>query len=314
MKAHHSRSESIAVNAGLASNIFLAFLKTIVGILGHSGALLADGVNSMSDTAYYVVVKVFLWLAGKPPDRAHPYGHRQLESIAALAVGSFVMTTAIALFWDAVNKAYDILTTAGEGSRVGPVAMWVALLTICLKVVLTVYTSRVAGRTGNAAILALARDHRNDIFSAGGAAVGILLSRMGYAWGDPVMAAAVAVVVLMTGIQILRESSSDLMDTVPGDALEAQTREALGKIEGVKSVEEVLAHRFGPYIVLNITIGVDGVSTVYEGDRIASEVEGVLMARMSLLKRVHVHYHPFVAAGEYGTVAQQAGSGLGTRR
>ena len=311
MTSELSRVGNRAVNAGLAANVVLSFLKVGFGIFGYSHALLADGINSTSDVAYYVVVKVFMLLAHRPPDREHPYGHRQLESIAAVAVGAFVITTAITLFWDAFDKVYDILRTKGKADGVSLAALWVALFTVGVKLVLTVYTRRAASKTGNAAVLALARDHRNDIFSASGAVVGIIVSRCGYLWGDPLVGAVVAVVVLFTGIQILRESSADLMDTVPGEALERQTREALEGLSGVKAVEEVQAHRFGPYLVMNVTIGVEGVTTVEEGDRIASEVERVLCSRIALVRRAYVHYHPARqgATPDRGTLGGRDGRG-----
>ena len=292
MTSEHIQTGNRAINAGLGANVVLALLKVGFGIVGHSEALLADGVNSTSDVAYYLVVKVCMFFAGRPPDREHPYGHRQLESIAAVAVGAFVITTAIAIFWQAVNNVYDIVTARGTSVAVSLVTLWVALLTVATKLVLTFYTRRAAMRTGNAAVLALARDHRNDVFSASGAALGIVISRCGYPWGDPLVGAVVAVVVLFTGIQILRESSADLMDAVPAEALERQTREVLRGLPGLKAVEEVQAHRFGPYLTMNVTIGVDGATTVEEGDRIASEVERILCSRIELVKRAYVHYHP----------------------
>ena len=84
----------LAVNVGLIANTILAFLKTGVGIIGHSPALLADGINSTSDVAYGIVVRIFMLLSGKPADEEHPYGHDRLESIAAVVVGAFVITTA----------------------------------------------------------------------------------------------------------------------------------------------------------------------------------------------------------------------------
>jgi divalent metal cation (Fe/Co/Zn/Cd) transporter len=96
-----ARKGQRVVNLGLLWNTVLAIGKTVMGILGHSTALLSDGINSTSDVAYYIVVKIFMKLAGQPPDPEHPYGHQQMESIAALTVGSFVITTAIAIFWTA---------------------------------------------------------------------------------------------------------------------------------------------------------------------------------------------------------------------
>ncbi len=305
----HNRSENRAINGGLLANFGLAALKTGFGIFGHSEALLADGINSMSDLAYFVVVKIFVFLARKPPDKEHPFGHRQLESIAALAVGAFVITTAIALFWNSINNVYDLLATGGKSIPVSLVALWVALLTVASKLVLAAYTRRVAVQTGNGAIMALAQDHRNDIFSASGAAIGIVVSRMGYPWADPLVGALVALVVLWTGIQILRDSAADLMDTLPGDMIERQASEAALGTAGVQDVEDIFAHRFGPYLVMNITIGVDGQLSVAEGDRIATDVERALSAKIAMLRRVYVHYHPATTGGARRSPATGASAG-----
>jgi len=277
------RKGTLAVNLGLAANIFLAALKTSIGIVGHSPALLADGINSTSDVAYGIVVSVFMRLAGKPPDEEHPYGHSQMESIAAVVVGSFVMTTAIAIFWDAVNNVYDLMVGQGDFSGAAVGALWVGMLTVALKLGLAIWTQRIGQQTQNAAVLALAYDHRNDVFSALAATVGIFFGRMGYPWVDPLAGAVVALIILRTGIEILRESTADLMDTLPGRTLAQQVSELLSPIPGVKQVEEIRAHRFGPYLVANITIGVDGSLSVAEGDRIATQVEHTLIEHIEFI-------------------------------
>ena len=286
------RMGMVAVNLGLAANLLLAVVKTSVGILAHSKALLADGVNSCSDVAYYLVVRVFMALARKRPDREHPYGHSQLESIAAVVVGAFVITTAVALFWDAVNSAFDLVVGTDEPRKPGRIALWVALATIAIKAVLFVVTRTIGRRTRSPAVVALACDHRNDVFASAGAAVGILLGGAGYPVADPLAGAMVSLVVLWTGIQILRDSSANLMDTVPGDDLERQVKDTLRAVSGVQDVEEVQAHHFGPYLVMNVTIGMQGSLSVAEGHRIASDVEQALMRNVSFLRRVYVHYHP----------------------
>jgi cation diffusion facilitator family transporter len=293
MKEKNREHESIrAVNLGLFANVLLALLKTAMGIAGHSPALLADGVNSTSDVAYLIVVRIFMGMAGKPPDDEHPYGHRQMESIAALAVGAFVIATAVAIFWDAINRVYDLWTGQGGQGGASVWALAVGLFTIGFKIFLSVYTKRIGRRTRNPAVLALAYDHRNDIFAASAASIGIFFGRIGYEWIDPLAGALVALVILRTGIEIVRESSDDLMDTVPGKELDRQVRNIIAPVPEVMEVEEIFAHRFGPYLVMNVTIGVEGSMTVAEGDAIASRVETELQNRIGLLKRVHVHYHP----------------------
>ncbi len=281
-----------AVNLGLGVNILLAGLKTTVGIIGHSPALLADGINSTSDVAYYVVVRIFVRLAHKPADVEHPYGHRQLENIAALVVGAFVVATGIAIFWDSVNRVYDLWFGQGDYMGASMAALFVALGTVAIKIALTGFTQKIGRQTGNPAVSALARDHRNDIWAASAAGVGIFLGRMGFPWVDPLAGALVALVVLRTGVQILRESSEDLMDTIPGQDLEKRIQQILKDVAGLTRVEEILAHRFGPYLVINITIAIEGSLSVAQGDQIATAVETALYRDMDLVQRVHVHYHP----------------------
>lgn len=286
------KTSFLSINVGLLSNILLAVLKTVIGIVGHSSALLADGINSTSDVAYYIVASIFMRLARKPADTEHPYGHRQLESIAALIVGSFVITTAVAVFWDSVNKVYDLWTGEVVYGGAAAVALWVALFTILVKIGLTIYTQRAGIQTGNPMVVALAYDHRNDIFSSSAAAVGIFLGQQGYPWVDPLAGALVAFVIGRTGIEILRESSVELMDAVPSEQLHNQVVGLLKDVPEINEVEEVQAHRFGPYLVMNLTICVDGKISVAAGDQIASHVESLLYSNIQFLRRVHVHYHP----------------------
>jgi len=282
----------LAVQVGLAANILLAVLKAVVGVVGQSPALLADGINSTSDVAYGIVVSIFVRLSGKPADREHPYGHDQLESVAAVVVGAFVITTAIAIFWHSVDTVYELLTTPPNNGGASIIALWIALFAILLKSGLTAWTYGISRRTGNSAVLALAQDHRNDIFASSAAAIGIFFGRMGSTWIDPLAGAIVSLIILHTGVDILRSATADLMDTLPGRELAEEIAEALRDVYGVEAIEEVHAHRFGPYLVVNLTIGIDGALSVVEGDRIATEVEETLIRQVQFLRRVYVHYHP----------------------
>jgi cation diffusion facilitator family transporter len=281
-----------AINLGLGINIFLSIVKTTFGILANSPALLAEGINSTSDVAYYIVASIFVRLANKPADDEHPYGHRQLESIAALVVGAFVIVTGITVFWDAVDKMWDLMD--GERMTLGshPFAFWVALGTVAIKVFLFVYVRRLGKETGNPVVNALAYDHRNDILSASAASIGIFLGRVGLPWGDPLAGALVALLILRTGIYILRESSVELMDAVPSKELAQQISTLVKEVPGVQQLEELQAHRFGPHLVVNLTIGIDGCLTVKQGDSIATQVECLLCESIPDLRHVHVHYHP----------------------
>jgi len=304
MPHERDRKSLWAVNLGLWINVVLSAVKTVFGVLGHSPALLAEGINSISDVAYYVVASIFVRLANKPADTEHPYGHRQLESIASLVVGAFVVATAVKVFWDSVDKIWDLVD--GELTTLGahPFALWVALGTVAIKTFLFYYVRRLGKETRNPIVEALAYDHRNDIFSASAASVGIFLGQRGLPWVDPLAGALVALLILRTGVFILQESSVELMSAVPSRALVKQIMTLLKSVRGVKQLEELQAHRFGPHIVMNLTIGIDGMLTVKQGDSIATEVERLIYDEFPSVLRVHVHYHPADKQHENMTVDQ----------
>jgi len=292
MTRERDRKSLWVVNLGLGVNILLSALKTTFGVLGHSPALLAEGINSTSDVAYYVVASIFVRLANKPADNEHPYGHRQLESIASLVVGAFVVATAVTIFWDSLDKMWDLLDGKLASLGAHRFALWVALGTVAIKIFLFFYVRKLGRETHNPIVDALAYDHRNDIFSASAASLGIFLGQRGVPWLDPLAGALVALLILRTGIFILRESSVELMDAVPSRELAKQILSLLNDLKGVKQLEELQAHRFGPHIVMNLTIGIDGKLTVRQGDRIATSVEKSIYDSIPSILSVHVHYHP----------------------
>ncbi|MBN4071764.1 cation transporter [Desulfotalea psychrophila] len=287
-----NRKGLLAVQVGLAANTILAVLKCSIGIVGNSPALLADGINSTSDVAYGVVMAIFMKLSGRPADREHPYGHEQLESVAAVVVGAFVVSTAIAIFWNSINGIYEIVTEESIFTGASMLALWVCLGTAVFKVWLSFWTGKIGKETKNTAVEALAHDHRNDIFAALAAAIGVFFGRSGVPWVDPLAGAIVSLVILYTGVDILRSATADLMNTLPGKRLRVKIHDVLASVDGVQAVEEIYAHRFGPYLMVNLTIGVDGLITVAQGDEIATCVEKVLLEEIEFMRRVYVHYHP----------------------
>jgi cation diffusion facilitator family transporter len=296
MVRERDRKSLWAIHLGLGFNIILSAAKTVFGMITHSPALLAEGINSTSDVAYYVVASIFMRLANKPADNEHPYGHRQLESIASLVVGAFVVATAIAVFWDSVDKIWDLMDGRLATLGAHPLALWVALGTVAVKLILFFYVRKLGRETRNPIVDALAYDHRNDILSASAASAGIFLGQNGLPWGDPLAGALVALLILRTGIYILRESSVELMDAVPSKELAQHISTLVRQVRGVQQLEEVQAHRFGPHLVVNLTIGIDGSLTVRQGDRIATNVEALLYEAIPSIRHIHVHYHPAQAS------------------
>jgi cation diffusion facilitator family transporter len=287
---------ALAINLGLFSNVILAGLKTSIGILGHSPALLADGINSSSDVVYYIAVKIFMNQAKKPADSEHPYGHRQLESIAAIVVGAFILTTGIAIFWESINKVYELISNTDLGRSASSWALVIAIGTFVLKIFLYIYTKRTSKKTHNPTLRALTNDHLNDIMASVAVIVGVVLGRMGYYWMDPAAGAIVAIYIAKTGIEIIMDSSSELMDSLPDDDFTRELRDITMLEKGVQGIEELGIHRFGPYYTISMTIAVSGDLSIDQAHGISHRVEERLLQHFDNgLRKVHIHYHPSVA-------------------
>lgn len=284
---------SLTINLGLFSNIILSLLKTSIGIIGHSPALLADGINSTSDVVYYIAVKIFMHHAQKPADAEHPYGHRQLESISAIVVGAFILTTGIAIFWESINKVYELISKTQVGQSASIWALVIALCTFGVKIYLYIYTRRNVVKTHNPTLKALANDHLNDIMASVAVVIGVVLGRLGYYWMDPAAGAIVAIYIIKTGIEIVMDSSTELMDSVPEGEFSKELHNEALSVEGVRRIDELGVHRFGPYYTVNMSIEVDGHISVDAGHVISNNVEKKLLEKYSSgLRQVHIHYHP----------------------
>ena len=288
-----NRKDNLVVNLGLFTNIILSGIKILVGIVGKSQGLLADGINSTSDVTYYLVVKVLMKFSKKPPDDRHPYGHRQLESISAVIIGAFIVTTALALFWYSINSIYKVVNNQTEILISSNWPIVIAVFTVILKIFLFIQAKNVYKKTENPTIKALATDHINDMLASTAVTIGIIMAKMGYHWVDPLAGAIVAIFIFKTGIEIVSEASWQLMDTIPNKDFSKSIKKIANSIDKIENVEEIGIHRFGPDFIINMTIQIDGNLRIYEGDQIADKLEKKLKDQYgSSLFKVNIHYHP----------------------
>ena len=151
---------------------------------------------------------------------------------------------------------------------------------------------KTAKKVKNSTIMAIAYDHRNDIFSSFAATLGIIMAKIGFIWVDPFAGAFVGLIIFKTGISVIIESSNELMATGLNKEIYRNISETILDVEGVVGIEKISATAYGPYMILNLVICVDGNITVNAGDAIAEEVEKKIFNENKFIKGVHIHYHP----------------------
>ena len=281
----YDRANRQGARWNLSSNVLLMGVKLGIGIVGHSQALIADGLHSGADVFSSVAVVIGLAVSGRPPDRDHHYGHAKAEAISQKVVAVFLLLAGL----EVANTAISSF------SRRGPVpsllTLWIALAAGAFKVIMMWTQRRLAKKTGSHGILASAVDNQMDAVSSFVAAVGIGASRMGYLSGDSVAALVVASLVMWGGVEIFRTAAIDLMDP----AADAETQEAIRKrvamVAGVRSISLLRTRVNGALIFVDVEIEVDRHLTLLAAHDIAHRVDRSV-CELSRVQGVTVHVNP----------------------
>lgn len=275
--------------AGTAVNSFLIVLKFTAGILGHSQALIADAVHSVSDLFTDAVVLFGLKAGRKPPDIRHPFGHGRIETMTTAIVGFILMATALYIGTQAVLNIYN-------HTKYHPtvLALLGAAISIIAKEALYHYTIYTGRRLKSRLIMANAWHHRSDALSSVAVLLGVAGARIKPAWYilDSLAALIVSFLIIKVGLQILTNAMRELSDAAPRlEILEEINRCSLS-VKGVISAHDLRVRTSGGAYQIEIHIEVDGQLTVAQGHRIAKEVESCLAEELDDLDRVIVHIDP----------------------
>ena len=273
---------------GIAANVALAGFKTAAGVVGHSQALVADGIHSLSDLASDGVVLLAARHAAREADHDHPYGHGRFETAATVVVGLLLLFTALLIAHNAIESL-----DAPDPARVPAVlTLTVALASVLAKEGLYRYTRHCGRAIGSRLLEANAWHHRTDALSSIVVAVGIGGALAGMVALDAVAALIVAAMVAKVGWDVIRDSLRELVDTgLDSEALAALQAEAAA-VDGVAYAHTVRSRWMGPRALVDLHIRVGARISVSEGHRVAEAVRLRLLDRLADLADVMVHVDP----------------------
>ena len=272
-------------------NLILAGFKFTAGILGNSGAMVADAFHSMSDVVTSVAVWIGLKIGAKPADKEHPWGHGKAEAIAAKVVAVILILVGLDL---GVNAVVNI--SQADFRVVKPIAMWAAVISIVVKEWNFQYVWRMGKRLNSVSLKADAWHHRSDAISSVAALIGIAFTIYGGAkWHfmDHLAALFVAGMIIWVGIKFFRQAAADLMDKCLPEEELAEIREAILEVEGAEDVEVLAARKSGLGILVDVHVEVDPGISVQDGHAIASRVRDRLQKQFSHIVSVLVHIEPY---------------------
>lgn len=279
---------------GGAVNVVLLLFKFVAGIVGHSAAMMADAIHSLSDFVTDIIVLLFVHISVKPQDKTHDYGHGKYETLAMTLIGIALLAVAIGILYSGVMK----ITAWMHGEPLeapGLLALWAALASIILKEAVYQYSMMKARQLQSQAVEANAWHHRSDALSSIGTAVGIggaIL--LGQRWTvlDPLASVVVGTFILKMSVSLLRDGIGDLMEQSLPDAIEAEILQLAASVPGVAEPHELRTRRIGNHYAVELHILMDGDISLREAHDKASEVEDLLKAHYGEETHVAVHVEP----------------------
>ena len=279
---------------GFVVNLVLSFAKLAAGIVGRSGAMIADAVHSFSDLATDVVVIAFVRISSKPRDDGHDYGHGKYETLATIIISLALGVVGAGIL---VNSIRDIRVVVDGGllPRPGLIALVAAVLSIVAKEILYRYTVREGRAVDSPSVVANAWHHRSDALSSLGTLVGIACAYfLGQKWriADPIAALIVAVFIFKVAFDLIRTGLDELLEcSLPAD-VEQEILQIVAADPGVWEPHNLRTRRIGASIAIEVHVRMDGAMTVAQSHALTVDIEHRLRARFGEGTMIAIHVEP----------------------
>jgi cation diffusion facilitator family transporter len=287
--AERARKGARLIARGMALNAVLAMIKVVGGILGHAYALVADGVESLSDIAISILIWAGFQWAARPPDEDHPYGHGKADAVSGLLTALVVLGAGAGIGWHAVSEIRSPHN----------LPQWWTLLILAGAAATKVGLSRRLGEAGrdteSTALGAEAWHHLSDAMASAAAFVGISIAVVGgprYASADGWAALVASAVIAYNGIKIFQRALNEIMDIAVPAKTENAVRAIAARVPGVANLHKCRVRKSGLSYLVDIQIRVDGDMSVREGHNIAHAVKDTLLGSRLRVSDVSVHVEP----------------------
>lgn len=279
---------------GSIGNLLLLVFKFVAGIVGHSAAMVADAVHSLSDFITDIIVLVFVRVGAKPQDESHDYGHGKFETLATFFVALALAGAAIGIIVNGAVKFARWLQ--GDALEVpGKLALWAALISIVVKEVLYRYTAARGKALDSPAVVANAWHHRSDALSSIGAAVGIggaILLGDRWAVLDPLASIVVGAMLVKVAWDLFRDSTGELTDESLPASAEKDIEDIIGEFPEVSEPHNLRTRRIGNRVAIEAHVRLSGEMSLHDAHEIVSAIERRLRERFGSNTIVTIHPEP----------------------
>lgn len=279
---------------GSVANILLTVLKFVAGVVGHSAAMTADAVHSLSDLLTDAVVLVFVRISAKPEDRSHDYGHGKYETLATTIIGIALAAVAIGIGAKAI-AALLIWWRGGTLEAPGMLALWAAVVSILLKELVYQYTVRRGRSLNSPAVEANAWHHRSDALSSVGTLVGIggaILLGNRWTMLDPLASLIVAFFILRVAWKLMHQGLNELLEASLPEEVEKEILDIVSSFPDVHDPHHLRTRRIGSRYAIELHIRMDGALPLATAHARTCEIEKKLKEHFGSDAHITLHVEP----------------------
>lgn len=287
--SRHRTGRRVALLGMLVSGC-LAAAKIIIGLMANSTSVFADGIESAADVVASGIVLFGITLAAKPPDENHPYGHGRFETLTGLGVGMILAVMGAAISFRSLMKVDEV--------RPAPAlyATWPLLVSIATKTILSAVKSHYGRKIHSEALRADAANDSVDILSGSVALVALgmtLYDPSRFLAADHYGGFLVGLIVIFLGLRVVRDTSMQLMDTMPDEETMRRIREVAQSVPGALAIEKCFARKTGFQYHVDLHLEVAPELSVRESHEIATEVRVRIKEQLDWVADVLVHVEPY---------------------
>lgn len=274
----------LAGGVGIVTNLVLSLSKIIIGALVSSIATIADGINNLTDTSSSIVTVLGFHFAKKPPDEKHPYGHARLEYIAGMIVSFVVIIAGVLLMRESIIKIIHPIELIDSD-----ITLIILVVSILIKAWQASFYFRLSKIIDSAALKAVGVDSRNDIMATSMVLVSMLIYRYAGYNIDGYLGAVVALIVIISGIQLVKETSSPLLGEAPPEELIKEISDFCLNHEGVLGIHDLVVHNYGPdKIFASIHVEIDAEGDLMESHEMIDDLETEIKEKLNIEFVAHI--------------------------
>ena len=279
---------------GAVVNIVLTAGKIVAGIFGRSAAMVADGIQSLSDLLSDAVVLIFTHISSKGKDRDHSFGHGKFETLATLIVSIILVTVGGNLMSNGIRSIIGVFNGT-EIPKPGYIALIAAAVSIASKEWLYHVTVRVGKKTGSTVVIANAWHHRSDALSSIGSLIGIGGAIvLGDKWTvlDPLASCLISIAIIVVAVKMALPSLAELLETSLPEDIEQEIIRIASSVKGVNDIHDLKTRRNGISFIIDAHIVVNPEMSIVEAHDISTDVEEALRSKFGPETQLSIHVEP----------------------